>query len=375
MTITAFSVSHSTPQSVGFYIDTPAGTIVNAGDFKLDPTVTWGPGFNEEQFKRIVKKRVDLLLLDSTGADRAGAPQQEKDLQDILHKLIKENPDKRFVATVMGGFEENLASCAKVAAETGRALFVAGAAHEQSLDALARTGLSLKDYVGYTLDLRILTKGREAFNLASMKPANAMVILTGALGHQHAELTKAARGQSQKIKLDPKQDVILFCAPSIPGQEAGREKLIAHLKAQGFSVLTHKDIPALYPRAHAGQDEMIRLIELAQPKVIIPQHGNDHLREKAANLCKAHSKAEVITLKNAEAVEMRGDKFVRIENETEAEARQQWLGLKTRQGRNWKNRDYFVIHAPQDDAALHAVEKDRHQGKAMPKAYTLYQRR
>ncbi len=72
--VTPFSVSHSTPQSVGFYIETPEGNVLQPGDFKLDQTLSWGPGFNESQFKNIVKNGVDLWLLDSTGADKDTEP-------------------------------------------------------------------------------------------------------------------------------------------------------------------------------------------------------------------------------------------------------------------------------------------------------------
>src|SRR5690606_4854167 len=122
------------PQSVGFFIETPEGNILTPGDFKMDQSVIWGPAFNEEQFKRIIDgKNIDLMLLDSTGADRDIVPTTEEDVRESLRGLMEEHPNKRFVIAVMSGFEENVASVAKVAAEYDRTVWVAGWSHEQSL--------------------------------------------------------------------------------------------------------------------------------------------------------------------------------------------------------------------------------------------------
>src|SRR5262249_55340209 len=112
--VSAFWVSHSTPQAVGFFIETPEGNIVNPGDFKLDPSVVWGPAFSEEQYKKVISKGVDLMLLDSTGADRDIVPTTEEDVRDTLRDLMDKYPSKRFIIAVMSGFEENVASVAKV---------------------------------------------------------------------------------------------------------------------------------------------------------------------------------------------------------------------------------------------------------------------
>lgn len=374
MCVTAFSVSHSTPQSVGFYIDTPAGSLLTPGDFKLDPTVTWGPGFSVEQFKRVVKNGVDVLLLDSTGADRGGKPVQEADLRDTLHKIIKKMPDKRLVITTMSGFEENLASCARVAAETGKAFYVAGASHEQSLRALAETGLSLRDHVGTNLDLRILGQGKPARELAATPPGKAMAVVTGALGKTFAELTRASEGKSQKLKLDPKTDIILFCAPSIPGQEGGRLRLINQLRQQGFTVLTHHEINELYPRAHAGIDEMRAFTHLAAPKTVVPIHGSQKLRQLARNTAQVDGfdarnadNGQSIVLRKGQAPEIVSRRAHDIDGA-------RLIGIKAKTGNNWKSRDYFAVFAPQSNR-IAAAEQARANGSSTPKMHILHKRR
>ncbi len=102
------------------------GNILHTGDFKMDLSPCCGGlEANEEQFRRIVSKPVDLLLLDSTGAEQDKDVVTEQDVRESLHEVIAKNPGTRLIVAVMTGYEENLASVAKVAAEEKRTLWVA----------------------------------------------------------------------------------------------------------------------------------------------------------------------------------------------------------------------------------------------------------
>jgi len=342
--VSAFWVSHSTPQSVGFFIETPEGNILNPGDFKLDKTVVWGPAFSEEQFARVVNKPVDLLLLDSTGADRDIVPTTEEDVRETLRDLMEQNPGKRFVIAVMSGFEENLASVAKVAAEFNRTLWVSGWSHEQSLSALKATGMTLADHLGQDVDLRVLGSPKSARDLAEKKPGQSVVVVTGAAGSPSAALPRAAAGEHPALQLDKNKDIILFCAPSIPGQEAALGRLMSMLRGKGFKVLTRADA-TLYSQAHARLPELEKMAELAKAKTILPIHGDEQLR--------AH---------NAEAMEKLGHNVLRADNgdvirvtkdgsrstEPESKGKPKFVGFRTLQGQQWWDKNYMMINAPQE---------------------------
>lgn len=344
--VTAFWVSHSTPQSVGFFIETPEGNILNTGDFKLDQSVVWGPAFNEDQFRRIVStKPVDLLLLDSTGADRDAAPVTEGDVRETLRDLIAQYPDKRFVIAVMGGYEENLASVAQVAAEEGRTLWVAGGAHEQTLSALEDTGMSLSDHLGMDVDLRILGPGKTARELAEMPPKKSIVVVTGAAGHNNAALTRAADGHHAALHLDPEKDVILFCAPSIPGQEVLREKLLTTLRQKGYEVLTRQEA-SLYAHAHARLSEMIEFVKMAAPKCILPVHGSRELRSSCAEAMKKMGK-KVLPSDNGDVLQVSKQGVTSTEPVTKGQP--PLVGLKTLQGSSWNDKFYLMVNAPRKE--------------------------
>lgn len=343
--VSSFWVSHSTPQSVGFFIETPEGNILNPGDFKLDQTVVWGPAFSEDQFKRVLEgKSVDLLLLDSTGADRDIVPTTEEDVRETLRDLMEQHPNKRFVIAVMSGFEENLASIAKVASEYDRTLWVAGWSHEQSLSALKQTGMTLSDHVGEDVDMRVLSGGKATRDLEEAKPGQSIVVVTGATGSPSAALPRAVDGHHPALKLDKKKDIILFCAPSIPGQESSRERLLAMLRGKGFHVMTRQDA-TLYSQAHARQSELKEMAHMADPKTVMPIHGDEQLREKNAELMEGMGK-RVLRAENGDVIRVTKDGCRSVEPATRGKPK--LAGFKTLQGATWNDRHYMMVSAPQE---------------------------
>ncbi len=347
--VSAFWVSHSTPQSAGFFIETPEGNILNPGDFKLDKTVVWGPAFSEDQFQRIIaNKPVDLLLLDSTGADRDIIGTTEEDVRESLRELMEKYPGKRFVIAVMSGFEENLASVAKVASEYDRTLWVSGWSHEQSLSALKATGMTLSDHLGQNVDLRVLSTPKSARDLDEQKPGRSVVVVTGAAGSPSSALPRAASGEHPALQLDKKNDIILFCAPSIPGQEASRERLLSILRGKGFQVLTRQEAQ-LYSQAHARLPELIEMAKMAKAKTIMPIHGDEHLRDA-----------------NAAAMEKMGNKVLKADNgdiirvskdgckstEPASKGKPKFVGFRTLQGQHWWEKNYMQINAPQEKPSV-----------------------
>jgi len=343
--VNAFWVSHSTPQSAGFFIETPEGNILNPGDFKMDPTVVWGPAFNNAHFSRMIaSKPVDLLLLDSTGADRDVPTTHEADVRDTLRGLMKKYPGKRFVIGVLSGYEENLASVAKVAADANRSLWISGWSHEQSLAALKATGMSLSDALGREIEVRMLDKGRAAKDLAEARPGSAVVIVTGATGMPNSVLPRAADGVHPTLTLDKDKDIILLVATSIPGQEAMRERMLSILRAKGFKVLT-KTEETLYSHAHARLPELMEFTQLAQPKNVLPIHGDTHLRE-ANREALAKLGFNSFSADNGDVLRVTKSGVESVN--PESKGRPKLVGFKTLQGLRWNDKNYMQINAPQD---------------------------
>ena len=253
------------------------------------------------------------------------------------------HPNKRFVIAVMSGFEENVASVAKVAAEYDRTVWVSGWSHEQSLSALQQTGLTLSDSIGEKVDVRVLGTGRSIREMGEAKPKNSVVIVTGAQGSPGAALTRAADGNHSALSLDPKKDIILFCAPVIPGQEGQHARLLASLRAKGHTVLTRADA-VLYSQAHARVPELVEMAKMAKAKTVMPVHGDTKLRAACEELMKKTGQ-KTINTDNGDVLRVtkRGVKSI----EPETKGKPKLVGFKTLQGTTWSDRHYLMKTAPQ----------------------------
>ena len=64
-------VTHSIVDGIGLAIDTPVGTVVLTGDFKLDPSPLDGEPSDYRRFAELGEQGVLVLCSDSTNVDRA----------------------------------------------------------------------------------------------------------------------------------------------------------------------------------------------------------------------------------------------------------------------------------------------------------------
>jgi len=366
-----FSVSHSTPQSLGLAFKTVEGTIVHTCDWKADKSLIWGPGFNEKQFKRVAGEDISLLLMDSTGADSAKKPVTEKDFRDTLRTLFAKHKDKRFIIASHPGFEENMASIAKVLAEHGKTMFVDSWSHEQVFSALDQTGLGLSDHVGKKVDVRSLTSTKNQRDMKAMNSKNVAVLVAGVMGQKNASLNRAVMDRSKTLKLDPKTDIILMCGPNMPGQDkVNKFILMAEMKRKGFQLYGHPDYK-LYPHAHARQCEIKYMASFAAAKTVIPVHGSADLRQANKSLLERQEQ-KVLMVENGQTVRLKGGKTSIAKDLT---VTPEYIGFETRSGSHWTDRDYIVKktanYKPKDK---NSNDNDKAPSKRRPRLFDGHKR-
>ena len=83
-----FRVCHSIPDAMGLAIDTPVGTVVHTGDFKIDHTPVDGQATDLEKLASYGSRGVLLLLSDSTYAELPGYTPSERVVGDALERTI-----------------------------------------------------------------------------------------------------------------------------------------------------------------------------------------------------------------------------------------------------------------------------------------------
>jgi len=87
-TVEFFPVCHSIPDTTGLIIDTPLGSIVHSGDFKIDYTPIIDKPTDLSRLAQLGTKGVLLLFSDSTYVELSGYTPSEKVVSDVLGNII-----------------------------------------------------------------------------------------------------------------------------------------------------------------------------------------------------------------------------------------------------------------------------------------------
>src|SRR5215831_6716578 len=125
-------VAHSIPDSVAVVIETPAGRIVHTGDWKLDHTPVDGLKTDVGKLAEIGNRGVDLLLGDSTNAERPGTTGSERLVGEAFRSLFPLRRGRILVATFASNIHR-MQQAADVAVETGRKITVVGRSMRKNL--------------------------------------------------------------------------------------------------------------------------------------------------------------------------------------------------------------------------------------------------
>ncbi|MEA2486950.1 MAG: ribonuclease, partial [Actinomycetota bacterium] len=90
------SVSHSIPDTMAVVVDTTDGRIVYTSDFKLDESPIDGRLTDLAGFAELGREGVDLLLSDSTNAERPGRTPSEAIIGPVLQEIF-DNARRRVI--------------------------------------------------------------------------------------------------------------------------------------------------------------------------------------------------------------------------------------------------------------------------------------
>ncbi len=257
--IKPFSVAHSIPDSVGFVIDTPVGTLVHTGDYKLDETPAGGRTTDLNTLRRLTQKGVLAMLGDSTNADRPGRTQTEQVVGETLDRLFAQARGQRIIIATFSSLLARMQEIMTLAQKHGRYVAMAGRSLTENVQ-LARE-------LGY-LDIphNLLVENPE------QKPKEKMIILaTGSQGEPRSALNRMADGQHPTIKVGP-GDTIIVSGGTIPGNEEDVGRMLNRLFERGANVI-YGAMATVHVSGHGSQDELRAMIETVKPKYLIPVHG------------------------------------------------------------------------------------------------------
>ncbi len=292
-----FSVAHSVPDSVGYAVRTPVGTIVHTGDFKLDHTPVMGQTTDLARLAELGSEGVLLLLADSTYAEVPGYTLSERVVGDALGQIMTTSPGRVIVAT----FASLIARVQQVidaAALSGRRVFVTGRSMMDNVQMARERG-----YLSFPREMTLSVN-----DLKSTSPEEVAIVTTGSQGEPTSALVRMANGDHAHVQIQPGDTVVLSATP-IPGNEALVYRTVDNLFRLGARVLYNR-VADVHVRGHAAQEELKIVQSLVRPKYFVPIHGEYRHMVLHAHLARAMGvpNDNAMVLIDGDVLELDGEK-------------------------------------------------------------------
>lgn len=288
-----FHVCHSIPDSVGLGISCPDGLIVHTGDYKFDPTPVDGWPTDFSKLAEFSGRGVLALLADSTNADKPGWTPSEMVINDSLDKVFRSAPGRIIVAS-FASLVSRMQQVIDVADRYGRKIAFVGYSMKQNSKMAKKLG-----YLKIPPNLEVGIA--EALN---MKPKDVVLMATGSQGEPYSIMGRLARGTNKQFNLI-KDDTIVLSSHAIPGNEEAVFKTINWLFRRGANVIYEPLAGGVHVSGHASQDEMILMLNMVNPKYLIPIHGElRHLKQHAVLAKESGFNADnVLVIENGQVIE------------------------------------------------------------------------
>ena len=132
-------MAHSVPDTVAIVLEVGGLRIVHTGDYKLDHTPVDGLRTDVGKLAEIGNRGVDLMLGDSTNAERPGVTGSERLVGEAFRQIIPVREGRVLVASFASNVHR-MQQAVDVAVETGRKVCVIGRSMRKNLNIARNLG-------------------------------------------------------------------------------------------------------------------------------------------------------------------------------------------------------------------------------------------
>lgn len=295
-------VNHSIAGSLALAINTPCGTIIHTGDFKIDFTPVDGAIIDLGRFAELGKKGVTALLCESTNVGRKGHSISESKVGKELEVIFEKNKnDRLFIATFASNIHR-LQQIMDLAQKFNRKVVFTG----RSMVNVSEVALKLGEL---SFDKNIVV---DIDRIDRYAPHELLILTTGSQGEAMSALTRMAAGEFPKINIG-EGDTVIFSSSPIPGNEKSVYNVINTLFKKGANVI-YDELADVHASGHAFQDEIKTIHSLVKPKFFAPVHGEyRHLKQHKELAIEMGMEARnIITPDLGMQIEMSANSFKKI---------------------------------------------------------------
>ena len=290
-----FGVTHTVPDSMGIIIETPYGSIVTPGDYKLDQVDGVVSDQEEKEYSFFDKEKVLLLMTDSTNIENEGFSLPEVKVNEGLSKLIRSS-NGRIIIAAFASHITRLVKIVETAEALGKKVVLDGRSLKTNMEVCEQAGL-FTPKKGTIIPVEDVDK---------YAPNKVIILMTGAQGEEFAALNRAANKTHKKFTIQ-KGDTIILSASIVPGNEISVQHLKDNLARHGVKIISYRTSEeTIHATGHGNQEDIKWLHRKTHPKFFIPIHGWHSMlvRHKELALELGMSEDNVIVPDNGSLIEI-----------------------------------------------------------------------
>src|SRR5437762_11877951 len=293
-------MAHSIPDSAAVVLETPGGRCVHTGEYKLAHTPVDGQRTDVGRLAEVGSRGVDLLLGDSTNAERPGITKSERVVGEAFRQIFP-GREGRILVSSFASNVHRMQQAADVGLDCGRKI--------------AFVGRSMRKNGNIARSLGYMDVPEEAIlrphELAELPREQQLILCTGSQGEPMSAMTRIAYNDHPAVSVEAGDTVIISAKP-IPGNELRVHDAINRLARSGAEVL-HEDNAPVHVSGHARAEELRTMIGLLRPRAVMPIHGEFRMLAAHAQLAREGGIAEdrIVLAENGTVVEL-SDGIARI---------------------------------------------------------------
>lgn len=294
-----FGLTHSIPDSTGVIIETPFGDIVNTGDVRVENENGVVSPKEIEQYKFFKDRKVLLLTIDSTGAEKPGWTISENQVIKTIDKIVSEVTGRIIIATFSSQVERIIAFI-NMAKKYGKKLVIEGRSMKNNVEVIKFLKLADTEHIIAVEDI------------ADYPPSKLMILATGAQGEEFAALMRMANNNHKQIKLN-KTDTIILSSSVIPGNERAITGLKDNLYRHDAKIITYSDTD-VHAGGHGKREELSWIQKQIPYKFFMPVHGHHYMLKINADLAASLGtpRENIIVPDNGSIIEIRDGEKIQI---------------------------------------------------------------
>jgi ribonuclease J len=266
-------MAHSIPDAAAIVLDTPGGLVVHTGDYKLDHTPVDGQRTDVGKLAAIGNRGVDLLLGDSTNAERAGFTESERVVGEAFRQIMPSRKGKILVSSFASNVHR-MQQAVDVAVDCGRKVAFVGRSMRKNGNIARNLG-----YMDVPDDAIL-----RPHELAQLPRGEQLILCTGSQGEPMSAMTRIAYNDHPAVSVEAGDTVIISAKP-IPGNELRVHDAINRLARSGAEVL-HEDNAPVHVSGHGRAEELRTILGLVRPRSVMPVHGEFRMLSAHAQLAR-----------------------------------------------------------------------------------------